>query len=238
MGDLQDTIRYQFRDRGLLDRAMTHRSFGADHNERLEYLGDAVLDLVVGEQLFRSYPNADEHRLTLLRAALVKKASLAEIARHFELGQHLRLGAGELRSGAFRRDSVLADALEALIGAVYLDAENQGEGLAAVRAIVGGLVEARLASLKLEQIQDPKTRLQEFLQGRHLPLPSYTVTAVSGPSHDQAFVVECAVPELQLRFAAEGRSRREAEREAAQLVLTALAEAPSEPEAPSGHVRP
>ena len=210
MTTLETTLGYTFRDATLLAQALTHKSRGAHNNERLEYLGDAVLDLIVGEHLFRTRTDADEHALTILRAALVKKSTLAAMARELGLGEHMRLGAGELKSGSFRRDSILADTFEAVLGALYLDG-----GLEAVRALVLPIIEPRAAELDAVQVKDPKTRLQELLQGRRLALPSYEVQGATGADHDPVFEVSCRVAALDIIVSGRGRTRREAEQDAA-----------------------
>lgn len=218
-GALLRKLAYGFRDASLLDSALTHRSAGGANNERLEYLGDAVLGLVIAEDLYRRYPQASEGELSRLRASLVRKQTLAELARDLNLGEFLRLGAGELKSGGFRRDSILADALEAIFGAVYLDG-----GFAACASLIQTLYAGRLDVLPAEPlaIKDPKTQLQEYLQGRHLDLPEYAVVSVRGDAHDQIFEVECQVTALARTARAQGSSRRRAEQQAAQQMLEQL----------------
>jgi ribonuclease-3 len=202
-------------DPALLDRALTHRSFGASNNERLEYLGDAVLTFVVAEMLYRSFPDAAEGELSRFRASLVSGEALAALAARLGLGERLRLGEGELKSGGQRRATILADALEAVFGAVYLD-----QGLDAARRMAERLFgEALVALPSAADLKDPKTRLQEWLQGRGHALPAYTVLEVSGEPHDQRFRVRCDVPALALSAVADGSSRRRAEQEAAQRIL-------------------
>lgn len=211
-------IDHEFREPELLAQAFTHRSAGGPHNERLEFLGDAVIGLVVGEVLYNRFPKADEGQLTRARATLVNRDSLAEIARGLDLGSALRLGEGEMKSGGWRRDSILANALEAVVGAVYVDA-----GLDAARDLLLTLYAARLAGIDPSVTQkDAKTALQEYLQGRQLPLPRYLTVEITGPPHDQRFAVACDLEAPALRLVAEGRSRRQAEQEAARLVLEAL----------------
>jgi ribonuclease-3 len=209
---------YTFRDPALATRALTHRSKSADHNERLEFLGDSVLNLIVSAVLYERYPELAEGELTRLRASLVNKPALAALARQLELGQHLRLGEGELKSGGFDRDSILADALEALFGAVYQEA-----GPAEARRVILALYEESLARLDPRAVpKDPKTQLQEYLQKRSLPTPSYQVVRVSGEAHSQHFVVECRVSGLDEPVRGEGGSRRNAEQEAASRALARL----------------
>jgi ribonuclease-3 len=218
-GALLSSLGYTFHDPMLLESALTHRSAGGINNERLEYLGDAVLGLVIAEDLYRRYPQASEGELSRLRASLVRKQTLAELARDLNLGEFLRLGSGELKSGGYRRDSILADALEAILGAAYLDG-----GFAASAALIQTLYAERLESLpsKPLAIKDPKTQLQEYLQSRHLNLPDYEVVSVRGEAHDQIFEVECQIAALAQSTRAQGSSRRRAEQQAAQQMLEQL----------------
>ncbi|MGL5949711.1 MAG: ribonuclease III [Aeromonas sp.] len=215
---LQKRLGHQFNDGALLTRALTHRSAGSKHNERLEFLGDSILSLIISDALFNRFPQAAEGDLSRMRATLVREVTLAEIARDFELGEHLILGPGELKSGGFRRESILADAVEALIGAVYLDTN-----LDVVRALLLCWYQTRLQEIKpgIEQ-KDPKTRLQEILQGNRKPLPSYTVTQVKGEAHNQEFTVLCVVEGLTAPIIGVGTSRRKAEQAAAQQALEQL----------------
>lgn len=209
---------YRFETPDLLSTALTHRSFGQPHNERLEFLGDALLGCFMAEWLYRRFPHAREGVLTRLRAQLVKGETLAEIARHIDLGHYLRLGSGELKSGGWRRTSILADALEAIIGAIYLDA-----GRDACHGVVLRLYADRLENLSAEELgKDAKTRLQELLQSRKCPLPEYRVLTVSGQAHDQYFEVECAIPLLPQPVTGAAKSRRRAEQIAAEKALSAL----------------
>ncbi len=212
---LQERLGCTLTDAALLLRALTHRSFGPDNNERLEYLGDAVLSFVVAELLFQNFPAASEGELSRYRACLVSGEALAVSAAQFGLGEQLRLGDGELKSGGQRRATILADALEALIGAIYLD-----RGLDAARTVVARLFSEPLAALpSASELKDPKTRLQEWLQGRGHALPAYTVLEVSGEPHEQQFRVRCDVIGLAIAAEADGSSRRRAEQEAAQRIL-------------------
>ena len=214
-GWLHERLGCSLADSGLLLRALTHRSYGPDHNERLEYLGDAVLTFVVAELLFQAHPEASEGELSRYRASLVSGDALAAIALELGLGDYLRLGEGELKSGGQRRASILADALEALVGALYLD-----QGLEAARALAARLFDRQLAALpQSAELKDAKTRLQEWVQGRGLGLPAYSVLEVSGEPHEQRFRVRCDVVELAVAAEAEGSSRRRAEQEAALRVL-------------------
>ena len=214
-GWLAERLGVDLSDPGLLVQALTHRSHGSAHNERLEYLGDAVLSFVVAEMLFRRFPDAREGELSRYRASLVSGEALAGIAASLGLGEQLRLGEGEMKSGGQRRATILADALEALVGAIYLD-----QGLDAARRAAARLFEGALDALpQAAALKDPKTRLQEWLQGRGHPLPAYTVLEVSGEPHEQRFRVRCDVPDLGLAAVADGSSRRRAEQEAAQRIL-------------------
>ena len=199
----------------MIQAALTHRSAGHSNNERLEYLGDAVLGMLVAEHLYHTQPSACEGDLSRLRAYLVRKDTLAELARRICLGDLLTLGPGELKSGGQRRDTILADALEAIIGALYLEG-----GVEAARRFVLALLAEPLSHLPSpEALKDPKTQLQEFLQDRNLPLPQYAVTAVSGVPHAQLFQVACQVGAYGLTVEATGRSRKLAEQAAAHEAL-------------------
>jgi ribonuclease III len=209
---------YRFGDPTLLDAALTHRSAGRGNYERLEFLGDAVLNFAVAVLVFHAYPDADEGDLSRYRASLVSGQSLAEAAAGLGLGEQLRLGSGELKTGGYRRGSILADALEALFGAVYVDG-----GLEAARGVIERLLADRLAGLpEADDLKDPKTRLQELLQARGERLPSYAVDEVSGEPHEHWFVASCEVAGLGLRERGAGTSRRRAEQVAAQRMLDAL----------------
>ena len=198
--------------------ALTHRSFAGRNNERLEFLGDAILNFVAGEALFERFPQAREGQLSRLRARLVKGETLALLARGFELGEYLRLGSGELKSGGFRRESILADALEALIGAIYLDA-----GMDVARARVLDWLTNELDGLTLvDTNKDPKTRLQEFLQSRAVELPRYEVVDIQGEPHCRTFFVQCEIALLTDKTQGQGASRRIAEQVAAAAALVAL----------------
>jgi ribonuclease-3 len=213
---------YSFRDPALLEAALTHRSAGPTNYERLEFLGDAVLTLAAAELVFAAYPQADEGELSRYRAALVSGTSLAERAQELGLGMQLRLGGGELKSGGHRRGSILADAIEAVIGAIHLDG-----GFDVARAAAKRLFEPRLLRLaEVAGVKDPKTRLQEELQARGLPLPVYAIDGISGEPHEQWFVASCEVERLGLRSQGEGSSRRRAEQAAADRLLQRLAEEP------------
>ena len=212
---LSERLGVELSDAGLLGRALTHRSHGASNNERLEYLGDAVLNFVVAEMLYRAFPEATEGELSRFRASLVSGEALAAMAADLGIGERLLLGEGEMKSGGQRRATILADALEAVLGAIYVD-----QGLAAARRVAERLFQSQIAALpSAAELKDPKTRLQEWLQGHGHPLPAYTVLEVSGEPHEQRFRVRCDVPGLALAAVAEGSSRRRAEQEAAQRIL-------------------
>lgn len=209
---------YEFKDIQRLEMALTHRSASSRNNERLEFLGDALLGYVIADTLFARFPQASEGQLTRLRSTLVKKETLAEIAQQLDLGQYLRLGGGELKSGGWRRASILADAVEALLGSIYLDS-----GMEECRRVLLTLWTPRLEQLDLESInKDPKTRLQEYLQARKKELPQYEVTSIEGEAHDQRFAVTCRVAGLDDVTYGEGRSRRHAEQAAAEQALRLL----------------
>jgi ribonuclease-3 len=210
---LADHTGYSFGNATLLRQALTHRSFGVPHNERLEFLGDGVLNCAVAAVLFERFPQLPEGELSRLRASLVNQQSLFGIAQQIGLGSELLLGEGELKSGGAQRPSILADALEALIGAAFLDG-----GFGAAHAMVLRLFERQFAGADPECVaKDAKTQLQEYLQSRRIALPQYSVVATGGEAHEQSFRVECAIPELQIRTQGEGASRRSAEQVAARL---------------------
>ena len=211
---------HRFTDGQLLDAALTHRSAAGPHNERLEFLGDAVLGLVIAEAVYHAQPDADEGDLSRLRASLVRKQTLAEIAGDIGIGPLIQLGQGEMKTGGHRRESILADATEALIGAVYLDA-----GYAAARETVLLLYRDRLRNLPgPDELKDPKTLLQEWLQGRARSLPEYRILDVAGADHRQEFTVACVLPDTGEEARAVGRSRRKAEQAAARAMLEALSD--------------
>lgn len=217
LASLQKKIGYQFQTPALLEQALTHRSYSAHHNERLEFLGDSILSFVIAHSLYQKFPKTREGDLSRMRSSLVRGETLATIARQFELGDFLSLGPGELKSGGFRRESILEDAIEAIIGAVYLDA-----GIDVCQDLILSWFEERLSEIKpgLEQ-KDPKTQLQEYLQGRKLPLPNYTVIATYGQAHNQEFTVSCEVVDMQ-PVVAKGTSRRKAEQKAAKDILASI----------------
>lgn len=211
-------IDYRFGDASLLEQALTHRSFGPRHYERLEFLGDSLLSMVVAEQLFSERPHAAEGDLSRLRSRLVRDVTLARMAAELNLGDYLRLGAGELKSGGFLRESILADVVEAIIGAIYIDG-----GFDEARRVIRELFADRLAALPdADSLKDPKTRLQELLQGRGYELPDYSVISESGADHAKRFEVECRAGSLVAPVRAEAGSRRKAEQAAARLMLDTL----------------
>lgn len=215
---LQREIGYQFSSAALLELALTHRSANGTHNERLEFLGDSILSFVIAEDLYHRFPKVDEGDMSRMRATLVRGNTLAQIGREFSLGEVMRLGPGELKSGGFRRDSILADAVEALIGAIFLDSD-----INRVRDIILQWYQQRLETIEPGVSQkDPKTRLQELLQGKRKPLPSYTVMKVKGEAHNQEFTVECQISGLERSVIGKGSSRRKAEQAAAELALQKL----------------
>ena len=210
-----DRIGHVFADQGLLAQALTHRSAGAPHNERLEFLGDSVVNFLVAETLFQRWPKADEGALTRARAELVREAALASIARHLQLGERLMMGPGEMKSGGHPRDSILADALEAVVAAIYLDSSFE-----VCRAVVLPWFEEMLSALPVGRPEkDAKTRLQEWLQGRQRPLPVYELVSESGDDHAKLFLARCTTLDPPLTADGGGTSRRNAEQVAAAGLL-------------------
>lgn len=202
----------------LLRQALTHRSFGSPHNERLEFLGDSILNCVIAGALYASFGGLKEGELSRLRASLVRQETLADIARGLSLGDFLQLGEGELKSGGAGRPSILADALEAIFGAIYVDA-----GFDAAQSVIERLYQSSMTRIDASDAgKDPKTALQEILQSRHLPLPRYTLLATRGEAHAQQFDMECVIPELDIRSTGSGGSRRIAEQQAAQRALAEI----------------
>ena len=215
---LQNRLGYRFVDVELLTRALTHRSFGTDHNERLEFLGDAVLSLAISSLLFERFSGSDEGDLTRVRAHLVREDTLHKVALAYGLPEVLRLSDGEARGGGAQRPSILADALEGVLGATFVDG-----GFDAVRAMVQRMFGDMTVNTDIASwTKDAKTELQEWLQARRLPVPTYRISATRGQAHAQTFEVECSVPALSLTHLGEGRSRRVAEQEAARRMLDAL----------------
>lgn len=211
---------YQFQTPALLTQALTHRSFSGINNERLEFLGDSVLNFIIAHQLYLRFPKLPEGDLSRLRAQLVKESSLADIAVGLNLGDELKLGEGELKSGGWRRPSILADALEAIIGAVYSDA-----GFAPTETVVLKLYAEKLENIDPKIIdKDAKSQLQEYLQGKKIDLPDYNVLAIEGEAHAQTFKIECAINKLNIASIGEGTSRRIAEQQAAQFAMNKIAE--------------
>jgi ribonuclease III len=219
LGNLCKQLGYQFKNPDLLESALRHRSFrGNKNNERLEYLGDAALNFVIAAALFRQNSLAREGELSRLRANLVRGETLTELAKEFELGNYLRLGAGELKTGGAQRKSILADGMEAVVGAIFLDG-----GFQACEQCILRWYKTRLENVEvLSYLKDPKTRLQEYLQARKLSLPVYTVLALEGPAHQQRFKVECQLDGLANKAIGLGSSRQRAEQEAAEKILAEL----------------
>ncbi|HSI43827.1 MAG TPA: ribonuclease III [Methylotenera sp.] len=218
--ELSKRLTYSFVNGSLLTQALTHRSYGTLNNERLEFLGDGALNFIIANQLYQRFPKLAEGDLSRLRAQLVKEVTLSELALNLELGDLLKLGEGELKSAGWRRPSILADALEAIIGAAYLDG-----GFTAAEAIVLALYTGKLETIDPKAIdKDPKSLLQELLQSRKIAVPEYTVTHTEGEAHAQKFIVECTVSKLNIRTVGEGTSRRIAEQQAAQIALQSATE--------------
>jgi ribonuclease-3 len=215
---LSKKLGLSFNNPQLFVMALTHRSAAANNNERLEFLGDSILGFVIAELLYEQFPDASEGVLSRLRASLVNQGSLADLARKHELGDYLRLGSGELKSGGFRRDSILSDALEAIMGALFKD-----QGIAACRQWIEQLFADKLSSLSLDNWQkDPKTQLQELMQAQKMELPEYTLMTMSGLAHEQTFQVKCTIPLIADACIGWGVSRKKAEQSAAELMLELL----------------
>jgi ribonuclease-3 len=216
LAPLQKKLGYQFVDESLLVQALTHRSCKGQHNERLEFLGDAVLSMVIAEALFQNFPKTREGDLTRMRASLVKGVTLAEVAKELNVAEFLRLGPGELKSGGSRRESIQADAVEAILGAIFLDG-----GVESCKQRILAWFGSRLHTIEPGVQKDSKTLLQEFLQGRRLALPQYDVIDIQGEAHDQSFTIKCTVAGMA-PVVAVGSSRRKAEQDCAHLVLEQL----------------
>lgn len=215
---IEGALNYVFHRRDLLAQALTHRSFGSPNNERLEFLGDSVLNCAVARALYETFPDLPEGSLSRLRANLVRQETLAQIASELKLGDALRLGEGELKSGGSRRPSILADALESIFGAVFLDS-----GFDVAQAVVRGLLDPLIVAIDpLASGKDPKTELQEILQAQRLPLPEYKLIVTAGSAHEQIFSVDCVVENLKMSTRGRGKSRRAAEQEAARLACALL----------------
>lgn len=215
LSPLHKRLGYIFKNNHYIDQALTHRSVGSTNNERLEFLGDSILSFVIASELFKHFTSQSEGKLSRLRAFLVKGETLAEIALEIQLGEYLKLGQGELKSGGFRRASILSDSLEAVFAAVFLDG-----GLEAARQVILKLYHSRLNDPALnESLKDAKTQLQEYLQAHKLALPVYELISVEGDEHEQMFSIRCSVPELKKNAMGEGSSRRKAEQESARRLL-------------------
>lgn len=215
---LRKKLGLTFNNPQLFTMALTHRSASPNNNERLEFLGDSILGFVIAQKLYDTFPDASEGALSRLRASLVNEATLAELARKYQLGDALVLGSGELKSGGFRRDSILSDALEAIMGALFKD-----QGIVACQQWIESLFDEKLQNLSLNNWQkDPKTQLQELMQSKKMELPDYTLITMSGPSHEQTFKVRCSVPVIEETCIGTGISRKKAEQAAAELMLELL----------------
>ncbi len=215
---LQKKLGYKFIDSSLLVRALSHRSVGSPNNERLEYLGDSILGFVVAEILYHKFPRNSEGDLTKMRATLVRKTTLADLARNLRLQENMLMGGGELKSGGYNRDSILSDAIEAIVGAVYLDG-----GMKAVHIVLDPLYAEMLSSIQPVGLKDSKTQLQEMLQKKDLPLPAYSVINQQGEAHNLVFTVSCEVTGISTKFVSSASSRKHAEQGAAALALEAMA---------------
>lgn len=215
---IQQILGYTFTDKDLLKQALTHRSASSKHNERLEFLGDSILSFVIANALYQHFPYVDEGDMSRMRATLVRGNTLAEIAYEFDLGEYLQLGQGELKSGGVRRESILANTVEALIGSIYLDSN-----IKTVEELILKWYEKRLEKISPgEKQKDPKTRLQEYLQSKHLSLPSYLIVEVYGEAHNQLFTIHCQVSTIAISLIGTGTSRRKAEQDAAKKALIQL----------------
>lgn len=219
--NLEQTIGYAFQNVALLEQALTHRSYGPHHNERLEFLGDSILGMIIAKELFSHFPDSPEGDLTRMRSVLVRETTLAEMAREFKIGDCLLLGPGELKSGGARRDSLLADAVESIIGAIYIDCQEQFE---IVRHLVLTWFKGRLQAINPKVSQkDPKSSLQELLQSQHKELPVYRIENIIGTDNNQVFEVSVVIQDIKQVFHGKGSSRRRAEQKAANAVLDFLA---------------
>lgn len=215
---LYQKLDYQFKDPGLLETALTHRSASKQNNERLEYLGDSILNFAIAEALFSKFPDISEGKLSRMRANLVKKDTLATVAKKLTLSDYIHLGGGEFKSGGFRRKSILADALEAIIAAIYIDSD-----MTTCKSKILLWFTNLLANISPESEQkDPKTQLQEYLQARHVPLPIYKIISTHGKKHEQTFVVSCSLQHQEITITGQGESRRRAEQDAASQMLLEL----------------
>lgn len=217
---LVQKLGYIFQHSELLIQAVTHASAGGDHNERLEFLGDALLGYIIAEMLYQRFPQANEGELTRLRSNLVRRDTLTRLARNLEMGKYLILGNGEIKTGGSRRDSILANSIEALIAAVYLDG-----GLIHCRELVARLFQSLITDIyPTEQIKDPKSRLQEYLQARHLALPVYTILSTTGADHEHIFRVQCSLEIIPEPILGNGSTRRRAEQDAAEQALKIISD--------------
>ena len=217
LSKLQSVLNYQFKQQKLLEQALTHRSYSKKNNERLEFLGDSILGVIISESLFHHFTNDNEGKLSRYRAALVKEETLADIAKELNLGDYLFLGSGELKSGGFKRASILSDAFEAVLGAVLLDSDFE-----TVKKLVLKCYQGRIEKVNQLILKDPKSRLQEWLQAKQIPLAQYEVLKITGKEHQQTFTVQCDIEQLKLQVSASGQSRRAAEQQAADIMLSKL----------------
>ena len=216
---ISNVLGHEFRDTELLNRALTHRSFSRNHNERLEFLGDALLGMFIADALFAKFPQAAESDLTRLRSSLVNKETLARLARQFDLGRYIKFGIGEHKSGGWQKKSLLSNTMEALIGAVYLDSDLEN-----CRRFIQSLYAGLLDELTVENIpKDPKSELQEYMQANKQPLPAYRVIAEEGEAHNKMFTIECCIDGIAGPVAAKGRNKRDAEQAAARAALSMIA---------------
>ncbi len=218
---LEKKINYSFNDIEILKQALTHRSVGSKNNERLEFLGDSILNFAIGLALFQKFPKAQEGELSRMRATLVRESTLAMLAKRFDLSNSLVLGAGELKSGGMHRDSILSDAVEAIIAAIYLD---NNANMQALVPLVWEWFGDLLQEITPTEQKDPKTKLQEYLQGRAISLPDYNILDISGPAHNQSFTAICSIESLAIQTEGKGRSRRKAEQNAAEQALNQILE--------------
>lgn len=222
LNKVSDVFDYHFKDESLLALALTHRSIGSKNNERLEFLGDSILGMVISSELYNRFPQEKEGVLTRLRSSLVKGETLSEIATELNLGEFIQLGSGELKSGGFRRASTLADVVEAILGAIYLDSCSDS-GITQVEKIILRIFNRRINDCEPSGIlKDPKTRLQEHLQSKGLPVPIYNVVSISGKEHQQTFKVSCSIEGISNNIVATGASRRKAEQTAAEKTLDTI----------------
>ncbi|MBN3860538.1 ribonuclease III [Neisseriaceae bacterium PsAf] len=222
---LENNLHYTFKDKTLLEQALTHRSFSSSNNERLEFVGDSILNYSVAHMLFIKFPHLPEGDLSRIRASLVNQETLSEIAHEINLGHYLRLGQGELKTKGYQRPSILSDALEAIFAAISIDSD-----FLAAEQVIQHFYTSRINTLNPEHIKDPKSLLQEKLQAQKIALPQYTIVEQSGEAHQQLFSIECSIPELNIKTTAKANSRKKAEQKAAHLALDKINPSSSETE--------